>query len=76
MHILGLVFQQAAMYHMEENRTWLVMSILPARVRLQFLHAIILPFSEIISLSMFASVGNWNSIWAQVPNPLALKDPL
>jgi hypothetical protein len=25
---------------------------------------------------MFASVGNWNSIWAQVPNPLALKDPL
>jgi hypothetical protein len=53
LHILGLRFQQAAMYHMEESRTWLVMSILPTRERLQFPHAIILPFSEIISLSKF-----------------------
>jgi hypothetical protein len=34
LHILGLGFQQAAMYQMEENRTWLAMSILHVKERL------------------------------------------
>jgi hypothetical protein len=41
----------------------LAMNILPARERLQFPHAIILPFNEIISLSKFASMGSRNAIW-------------
>ncbi len=60
LHIVGLGFQQAAMYHMEESRTWLIMSILPTKERLQFPHAIILPFNEIISLSKFTSAGSRN----------------
>lgn len=56
LHILGLGFQQAAMYHMEENRTWLAIKILHVKERLQFLHIIILPFKEVINLLKLASV--------------------
>jgi hypothetical protein len=63
LHIMGLRFQQVAMYHMEESRTWLAMSILPSSERLEFPHAIILPFNEIISLSKFTSVGSRNLTW-------------
>jgi hypothetical protein len=38
----------------------LIMSILPTKERLQFPHAIILPFNEIISLSKFTSAGSRN----------------
>ncbi len=57
LHILGLGFQQAAMYHMEESRTWLVTKILLVRERLQLPHAIILPLREVMSLSKLPSRG-------------------
>jgi hypothetical protein len=34
LHILGLGFQQATKYHIEESNTWLATRILPVRERL------------------------------------------
>ncbi len=51
LHILGLGFQQAAKYHIEESNTWLATRILPARERLHLPQAIIFPFK--VSMSFF-----------------------
>jgi hypothetical protein len=60
---MGLGFQQAAMYHMEENKTWLAIRILLVRERLQFPHAIIFPSKKVISLSKLTSVGSRKLTW-------------
>ncbi len=57
--ILGLGFQQAAMYHMEESMTLLAIIILSTRERLQLPHAMILSFREVISLSKLAFARSW-----------------
>ncbi len=58
LHILGLGFQQAARYHIEESNTWLATKILPARERLHLPQAIIFPFRVSMSFSKLASMGN------------------
>ncbi len=57
LHILGLGFQQAARYHIEETR------ILSARERLHLPQAIIFPFKASMSFSKLASVGSQKPIW-------------
>jgi hypothetical protein len=72
LHILGLGFQQAARYHIEENNTWLATRILPAKERLRLPQAIIFPFKASMSFSKLASVGSEKPIWMpkyQTPCP-------
>jgi hypothetical protein len=72
LHILGLGFQQAAKYHIEENNTWLATKILPAGERLQLPQAIISPFRASMSFSKLASMGSRKPIWMpkyQTPCP-------
>ncbi len=63
LHILGLGFQQAARYHIEESNTWLVTRILPIKKRLQLPQAIIFLFRANMSFSKLASMGNHKPIW-------------
>jgi hypothetical protein len=75
LHILGLEFQQAARYHIEESSTWLATRILLARENLQLPHAIIFPFRECMSLSKFGPVGSQKPIWMpryRTPSPLGI----
>ncbi len=58
LHILGLEFQQATRYHIEESNTWLVTRILPARKRLHLPQVIIFPFRASMSFSKLASMGS------------------
>jgi hypothetical protein len=58
LHILGLGFQQVAMYHIEENNIWLATRILPTRERLQLPQAIIFPFRVSMNFSKLASVNS------------------
>ncbi len=62
LHILGLGFQQAARYHIEESNTWLATMILPTRERLHLPQAIIFPFRVSMSFSKLASMGNQKPI--------------
>ncbi len=63
LHILGLGFQHAAKYHIEENNTWLATGILLARERLHLPQAIIFPFRVSMNFSKLASVGSHKPIW-------------
>jgi hypothetical protein len=63
LHILGLGFQQAAKYHIEEINTWLATRILSTRERLHLPQAIIFPFKVSMNFSKLASVGSRKPIW-------------
>jgi hypothetical protein len=56
-HILGLGFQDAAMYHIEARRTWFATSILLAMESLLLLQLMSLPLRDTIIFSKFASGG-------------------
>jgi hypothetical protein len=58
LHIFELGFQQAAMYHIEENNTWLVTKILLAKKRLHLPQAIIFSFRANMSFSKLATMGS------------------
>ncbi len=58
-HILGLGFQDAAMYHMEANRTWFATRILPARENRLLLQLMSLFFKDSLIFPKFASGGRW-----------------
>jgi hypothetical protein len=56
-HIMGLRFQDAAMYHIEASRTWFATNILPAKESLLLLQLISLPLKDNIIFSKFISGG-------------------
>jgi hypothetical protein len=58
LHILGLGFQHATRYHIEENNIWLATRILPAREGLHLPQAIIFLFKASMSFSKLASMGS------------------
>ncbi len=63
LHILGLGFQQATKYHIEENNIWLAIRILQVRKKLHLPQAIIFLFRVNMSFSKLAFMGNRKPIW-------------
>ncbi len=74
-HILGLGFQDAAMYHIEASRTWFATSILPARDSLLLLQLTSLPLRDTIIVLKFVAGVRWEPTWTpryQVPSPFGI----